>query len=469
MTSTSFASLPLTPAFLDNLDSLGYKEMTTIQAQSLPSVLEGRDLIAQAKTGSGKTAAFGIGILAKLNPAWFAVQALVLCPTRELADQVANELRRLARSTGNVKVLVLTGGSPMRPQIASLEHGAHIIVGTPGRVRDHLGRETLDLSKVGTLVLDEADRMTDMGFYDEIAGIVSACPKRRQTLLFSATYPDDIRRATDDFLVDPVEVTVEAQHDNDKIEQLFFEIGFDGRNDAVARLLGHYKPVSAIAFCNTKVQCRELVESLQQKGFSAMALYGELEQRERDEILILFANRSCSVLVATDVAARGLDIPNLEAVINVDVSKDTEVHIHRVGRTGRGDEQGLALSLCAPNEKKWVKLIEEYQGQPVEWFDLKSLDDNEYGVDPAPMMTLVISGGKKDKLRPGDVLGALTGDAGLSKEQVGKINVTEFQTYVAIDRRVAYDAFANLSKGNPLGGDFGAFKGRNFKMRFIDA
>jgi len=469
MTSTSFASLPLNPSFLDNLDSLGYKEMTTIQAQSLPSVLEGRDLIAQAKTGSGKTAAFGIGILAKLNPAWFAVQALVLCPTRELADQVANELRRLARSTGNVKVLVLTGGSPMRPQIASLEHGAHIIVGTPGCVRDHLGRETLDLSKVSTLVLDEADRMTDMGFYDEIAGIVSACPKRRQTLLFSATYPDDIRRATDDFLVDPVEVTVEAQHDNDKIEQLFFEIGFDQRNDAVARLLGHYKPVSAIAFCNTKVQCRELVESLQQKGFSAMALYGELEQRERDEILILFANRSCSVLVATDVAARGLDIPNLEAVINVDVSKDTEVHIHRVGRTGRGDEQGLALSLCAPNEKKWVKLIEEYQGQPVQWFDLASLDDNEYGNDPAPMMTLVISGGKKDKLRPGDVLGALTGDAGLSKEQVGKINVTEFQTYVAIDRRVAYDAYANLSKGNPLGGDFGAFKGRNFKMRFIDA
>ena len=469
MTSTSFASLPLNPAFLDNLDSLGYKEMTTIQAQSLPSVLEGRDLIAQAKTGSGKTAAFGIGILAKLNPAWFAVQALVLCPTRELADQVAGELRRLARSTGNVKVLVLTGGSPMRPQIASLEHGAHIIVGTPGRVRDHLGRETLDLANVSTLVLDEADRMTDMGFYDEIAGIVSACPKRRQTLLFSATYPDDIRRATDDFLVDPVEVTVEAQHDNDKIEQLFFEIGFDGRNDAVARLLGHYKPVSAIAFCNTKVQCRELVESLQQKGFSAMALYGELEQRERDEILILFANRSCSVLVATDVAARGLDIPNLEAVINVDVSKDTEVHIHRVGRTGRGDEQGLALSLCAPNEKKWVKLIEEYQGQPVQWFDLASLDDNEYGNDPAPMMTLVISGGKKDKLRPGDVLGALTGDAGLSKEQVGKINVTEFQTYVAIDRRVAYDAYANLSKGNPLGGDFGAFKGRNFKMRFIDA
>jgi len=173
------------------------------------------------------------------------------------------------------------------------------------------------------------------------------------------------------------------------------------------------------------------------------------------------------VLVATDVAARGLDIQNLEAVINVDVSKDTEVHIHRIGRTGRGGEQGLALSLCAPNEKKWVKLIEEYQQAPVAWYDLDSLDEGEYGVDAAPMMTLVIAGGKKDKLRPGDVLGALTGDAGLAKEQVGKINVTEFQTYVAIDRRVAYDAYARLNKGNPLGGDFGAFKGRNFKMRFI--
>ncbi|MBA5687157.1 ATP-dependent RNA helicase DbpA [Rugamonas apoptosis] len=469
MTSTSFSSLPLTPALLSNLDTLGYHQMTTIQAQSLPSVLEGRDLIAQAKTGSGKTAAFGIGILQKLNPAWFATQALVLCPTRELADQVANELRRLARSVGNVKVLVLTGGAPMRPQIASLEHGAHIVVGTPGRIRDHLGRATLDLSKVQTLVLDEADRMTDMGFYDEIANIVSACPTRRQTLLFSATYPDDIRHATASFLIDPLEVTVEAQHDNDKIEQRFYEIGFDQRNSAVGRLLNHFQPVSTIAFCNTKVQCRELADALRAQGFSALALYGELEQRERDEILVLFANRSCSVLVATDVAARGLDIPNLEAVINVDVSKDTEVHIHRIGRTGRGGEKGLALSLCAPNEKKWVKLIEQYQNAPVEWHKLDELNEDEYAVaEPAPMMTLVVHGGKKDKLRPGDLLGALTGDAGLLKEQVGKINVFEFQTYVALDRRIAYQAFERLNKNNPLGGDFGAIKGRNFKMRFIE-
>ncbi|WP_295990308.1 ATP-dependent RNA helicase DbpA [Rugamonas sp.] len=470
MTQDSFTSLPLTPAFLANLDVLGYNQMTTIQAQSLPAVLEGRDLIAQAKTGSGKTAAFGIGILHKINPAWFATQALVLCPTRELADQVANELRRLARGIGNIKVLVLTGGAPMRPQIASLEHGAHIVVGTPGRIRDHLGRATVDLSKVQTLVLDEADRMTDMGFYDEIAGIVSACPARRQTLLFSATYPDDIRRATASFLVDPVEVTVQAQHDNSKIEQRFYEVGFDGRNGAVAKLLAHYRPVSTLAFCNTKVHCRELAAELRAQGFSALALYGELEQRERDEILVLFANRSCSVLVATDVAARGLDIANLEAVINVDVSKDTEVHIHRIGRTGRGDEKGLALSLCAPNEKKWVKLIEEYQGAPVEWHPLSELTVDEHAVaEPAPMVTLVIMGGKKDKLRPGDLLGALTGDAGLTKEQVGKINVLEFMTYVALDRRIAQLAFERLSKGNPLGGDFGNIKGRSFKMRFIEA
>ncbi|AKU20399.1 ATP-dependent RNA helicase DbpA [Massilia sp. MB5] len=467
--TTSFASLPLSPSFLKNLETLGYHEMTDIQAQSLPPVLEGRDLIAQAKTGSGKTAAFGIGLLQKLNPAWFATQALVLCPTRELADQVANELRRLARSVGNVKVLVLTGGAPMRPQIASLEHGAHVVVGTPGRIRDHISRQTINLSTVQTLVLDEADRMTDMGFYDEIAGIVSACPKRRQTLLFSATYPDDIRQATEAFLYEPVEITVEAKHDNSKIEQRFYEIGFDERDAAVGRLLKHYQPESAIVFCNTKVHCRELLEELRGQGFSALALYGELEQRERDEILVLFANRSCSILIATDVAARGLDISNLAAVINADVSKDTEVHIHRIGRTGRGGEKGLSLTLCAPNEKKWVKLIEEYQQAPAEWHDLKALDDDEYAQgDAAPMMTLCILGGKKDKLRPGDVLGALTGDAKLLKEQVGKINVTEFQTYVAIDRRVAYEAFDRLSAASGLGADFGSFKGRNFKMRFIE-
>jgi ATP-independent RNA helicase DbpA len=288
-------------------------------------------------------------------------------------------------------------------------------------------------------------------------------------LLFSATYPDDIRRATELFLNNPVEVVAEAQHSGEQIEQRFYEVGFDERDRAVGRLLKHFQPASTLAFCNTKVHCQELADELRSQGFSALALYGDLEQRERDEILVLFANRSCSVLVATDVAARGLDIASLGAVINVDVSKDTEVHIHRVGRTGRAGESGLALSLCAPNEKKWVRLIEEYQGAPVQWHDLKELEDEGREAMPAPMVTLVIHGGKKDKLRPGDVLGALTGDAGLTKEQVGKINVTEFQTYVALDRHVAELAFKRLNAGNKLGPDFGSFKGRSFKMRFIAA
>ncbi|HCY64029.1 MAG TPA: ATP-dependent RNA helicase DbpA [Oxalobacteraceae bacterium] len=459
MNDTAFASLPLAPALLANLESLGYREMTPIQAHSLPVALAGRDLIAQAKTGSGKTAAFGIGILHKLNPAWFAIQALVLCPTRELADQVANELRRLARFTENIKVLTLCGGAPMRPQMASLEHGAHIVVGTPGRIRDHLGRGSIDLSHVQTLVLDEADRMVDMGFYEEIAGIVSACPARRQTLLFSATYPDDIRKLSSPFLRDPAEVSAEVRHETGQIEQRFYEIGYEERDQAVARLLRHYQPASTIAFCNTKIHCRELAEELQAQGISALALHGDLEQRERDEILVLFANRSCSVLVATDVAARGLDIQSLSAVINVDVSRDTEVHVHRIGRTGRGQEKGMALSLCAPNEKKWVKLIEEYQGQPAEWYELDSLEAGQGKPLQAPMVTLCIQGGKKDKLRPGDLLGALTGDAGLAKEQVGKINVFEFVTYVALERRVAELAYERLSRGN--------IKGRNFRMRFM--
>ena len=458
MTSSAFSSLPLAPALLRNLDSLGYQQMTEIQAQSLPLILEGRDLIAQAKTGSGKTAAFGLGLLHRLNPSYFAIQGLVLCPTRELADQVAQELRRLARQADNIKILTLCGGAPMGPQIASLQHGAHIVVGTPGRIRDHLGRGSINLGTIKMLVLDEADRMVDMGFYDDIAGIVSACPSHRQTLLFSATYPDDIRRASAEFLRQPAEVKVEAQHDNSRIEQRFYKVADDQRAAAVVALLQHYRPTSTLLFCNTKIRCRELVLALQQQGFSALALYGDLEQRDRDETLLQFANQSCSVLVATDVAARGLDISSLNAVINVDVSKDTEVHIHRIGRTGRAGDKGLALCLASPSENKWVKLIEQYQSRPVEWFELPV---PEAGSPPlqAPMVTLNIFGGKKDKLRPGDILGALTGDAGIPAAKIGKINVFEFYSYVAVARDVAQLALKRLMNGQ--------IKGRKAKARFL--
>jgi len=444
---------------IDNLDSLGYHTMTTIQAESLPGTLEGRDLIAQAKTGSGKTAAFGIGLLEKLNPRWFAIQGLVLCPTRELADQVAKELRRLARHIDNVKILTLCGGTPMGPQIGSLEHGAHIIVGTPGRLRDHLGRGSIDLTKVETLVLDEADRMIDMGFQEDIAGIVSACPKKRQTLLFSATYPDNIRKLSARFLKQPLEVKVESLHSTDRIEQRFYKVEPDTRNATVARALLAFRPVSALAFCNTKIHCRELADELKAQGFSVLALYGELEQRERDEILLRFANRSCTVLVATDVAARGLDIQTLDMVINVDVARDTEVHIHRVGRTGRGDERGLAVTLAAPGDKRWVDLIENYQGAALEWHDVAELKAAPGGKLIPPMVTLCIGAGRKEKIRPADILGALTGDGGLDGAQVGKIQIAEFASFVALERKTAERAFERLSRCK--------IKGKTQKMRLI--
>jgi ATP-independent RNA helicase DbpA len=463
MQTNSFQSLPLSAPLLSNLTSLGYLEMTAIQAASLPLILEHRDVIAQAKTGSGKTAAFSLGILAKLNPMYFAIQGLVICPTRELADQVANELRRLARAIDNIKVLTLCGGTAMRPQIASLEHGAHIVVGTPGRLIDHISRGTINLSTVQTLVLDEADRMVDMGFYDDMIHVVEACSPRRQTLLFSATFPDDIRKVSQQLMREPAEIKVESQHAASQIEQLFYLVQPEHRNAAVAQLLFHYRPTSTLAFCNTKIHCRELTEELCAQGINALALHGDLEQRDRDEVLVRFANQSCSVLVATDVAARGLDIQNLSAVINVDVCKDTEVHIHRIGRTGRAGEKGLALNLATTGEKKWVKLIEQYQGAPVVWNDLAELKTDDTVDDAtelqAPMQCICIFGGKKDKLRPGDLLGALTGEVGLQKDQVGKINVFEFTTYVALQRGVAATALQKLSVST--------IKGRQFKMRLI--
>ena len=454
---TRFDSLPLSPETLGNLNSLGYLAMTPVQAAALPLALAGRDLIAQAKTGSGKTAAFALPLLAKLNPRWFSPQALVLCPTRELADQVAKEIRRLARATDNIKVVTLCGGAKMGPQIGSLEHGAHVAVGTPGRIMDHLERGTLDLRGLNTLVLDEADRMLDMGFFDDITFIARQCPAQRQTLLFSATFPAGIEKLASQFLRTPERVQVETRHTGGKIRQRFFEIDNNERLDAVALLLRHYRPVSTLAFCNTKLRCRELADRLCAQGFEALALYGDMEQRERDQVLVRFAHRSASVLVATDVAARGLDIDKLEAVINVDVTPDPEVHVHRIGRTGRGDAEGWALSLVSRNEMGRALRIEKAQGVPLEWQPLAGLvPDGDAPLVP-PMATLQILGGRKEKIRPGDVLGALTGEAGFTREQVGRIDVTEYLTYVAVERNIADEVVRRL--------DGGRVKGRDVKVR----
>ena len=457
-----FSALPLNEATLANLAQLGYHQMTPIQAASLPPALAGKDLIAQAQTGSGKTAAFALALLAGLNPRWFGVQALVLCPTRELADQVSAEIRRLARAQDNIKVVTLCGGVPLRGQRASLENGAHIVVGTPGRIMDHLERESLDLTGLKTLVLDEADRMLDMGFMDDIRTVVRQTPPARQTLLFSATYPEGIASLAKDFLREPVHIEIKAQAAQVTIEQRFYEITRPQKFEAVAKLLLHFRPVNTLAFCNTKQQCKDLVDYLQQQGIDAQALYGELEQRERDQVLAQFANRSCAVLVATDVASRGLDIDQLAAVINVDITPDPQVHVHRVGRTGRAGAAGLALTLATLNDMGRVGAIEVYQKMSSTWYGLDTLTPASNQPLLAPMVTLQILGGRKEKIRAGDVLGALTnaeGGPAYTREQIGKIQVTEFCTFVAVARDIAQAACAKLNAGR--------IKGKSVKVRLV--
>ena len=455
-----FDTLPVPPATVANLTRLGYTTMTPIQAATLPLALAGHDLIAQAKTGSGKTAAFGLALLANLNIRRFAVQALVLCPTREMADQVTQELRRLASAEDNIKILTLCGGATMRPQLASLEHGAHIVVGTPGRIMDHLERGSLQLDALNTLVLDEADRMLDMGFFDDIAVVAKQCPAQRQTLLFSATYPDGIAKLSAAFMRAPKEVKLLATHGAGKIRQRFYEVPDEQRLHAVSLLLNHYRPVSTLAFCNTKQQCRDLLQVLLAQGFVALELHGDLEQRDRDQVLVRFANRSCSVLVATDIAARGLDIAQLEAVINVDITPDAATHTHRIGRTARVDEEGWAFSLASMDEMGRVGQIEQALGFTSEWHKLDELHSTSPEPLRPPMSTLQILGGRKEKIRPGDVLGALTKDLGYAGTQIGKINVNEFSTYVAVQRDIAPQVLRKLSSAK--------VKGRAVKVRLLD-
>jgi len=454
----AFSSLNLKADLLKNLKSMEYHEMTPIQQQSLPSVLAGKDVIAQGKTGSGKTAAFSLGILNQLNVKKFAIQSLVICPTRELADQVAKEIRKLARTIHNIKVLTLCGGMPFGPQIGSLEHGAHIIVGTPGRIEEHVRKQTLILDQVETLVLDEADRMLEMGFQDSLDAILEDCPKDRQNLLFSATFPEKIQDIASRIMQDPLLVKVESQEEHSNITQHFFKV--DSNEDrlyAVRLLLMKYEPESAVLFCNTKRETQELADELSNYGFSTVALHGDLEQRDRDQTIVKFANKSASVLVATDVAARGLDIENLDAVINVQLARDSEVHVHRIGRTGRAGNDGLAFSLYTEKESYKKAQVEEYLGQS---FEDKSLP-NESVLDKPPyysdMVTLQIDGGKKQKVRPGDILGALTGKDGISGSEVGKINMFDNWAFVAVKRDSAKLALKKISEGK--------LKGRSFRVR----
>jgi len=456
---TSFTSLPLNKDFLSNLDSLGYKEMTPIQQQSIHQVLAGKDIIAQAKTGSGKTAAFGIGLLNKLDSQTYLTQAIILCPTRELADQVSKEMRRLARPIPNIKISTLCGGTPIVPQYASLEHKPHIVVGTPGRILKHLEKGTLKLDNLNTLVLDEADRMLDMGFSDDIMHIIDKTPDKRQSLLFSATFPSQIKKISRSIQTNPIEIRVESLHDDSNIKQVFYEIDHHARTSTLVSLLEHYTPRSSVIFCNRKQQCKELAEELWSLGFHAVALHGDLDQKERDQKLVQFSNKSSSILIATDVAARGLDIKDLEAVIIFELSPDPEIHIHRIGRTGRAGSEGLALSLFTPSETPKLNAIEDYQKSPVKIENTSSLKiKNSTPIKP-PMSTLCINAGRKNKIRAGDILGALTKNTSLPGKHIGKIDIFDVVAYVAVENAFVKQALKILSDGK--------IKGRNYRVRKI--
>ncbi len=444
--SIKFSSLDLQPTLLSNLVDIGYEEMTLVQAETLPQMIGGSDVLARAKTGSGKTAAFGLGLLNKLDATSFRTQALVLCPTRELADQIAKEIRRLARGILNVKILTLCGGVPLRPQLASLQHSPHIIVGTPGRVLKHLGKETVKLADLETLVLDEADRMLDMGFAEELDAILKFVPKDRQTLLFSATYAEGIAAVSKRVQRSPVKVDVTDDEQPAQIMQFWCSVTRENRNTDLVRALRAWGGELNLVFCNTKVDCAEVANYLRSQNIVAVALHGDLDQSERTEVLVRFANRSASVLIATDVAARGLDVKDLDAVFNYELPKQAEIYVHRIGRTARAGKQGVAVSLVGPREERRWQEIDELlpDANPTKC----GIPDAKRSADPlSPSMTTIqISGGRKNKLRPGDLLGVLTADGGVPGDSVGSIDLFDTYSYVAVRNAQTPKALRQLAK-----------------------
>lgn len=459
MPDTDFLALSLRPELLLSLHNMGYEKQTLIQKLSLPALLEGKDVVAQAQTGSGKTAAYGIALLNKLQEKTFSTQALVVCPTRELADQVAEEIRRLAKSIANMRVVVLCGGKSIAPQLASLKRPPHVVVGTPGRLLKHLQKNTLTLNELQTVVLDEADRMLDMGFEEDVQLILDFAPLQKQMGLFSATYPVEIKSLSSRYQVSPEFIQIAESTANKEIRQEFFEVGESNRVHALQKLLTHYQPDSALVFCNTIVKCQEIAEELCHAKIYAAALHGELEQFKRDQVLAQFSNKSSSVLVATDVAARGLDIKDLQLVINYEISRDPDTHVHRIGRTGRAGKQGVAVSLFSATEWPRVEMLGNLTSTAIKVSDISKLSTAKAKITEPDMVTIFLGAGRKDKIRAGDILGVLTKQLDMPGSAIGKIDVLDKVTYVAVKRELGLSVFSGLSDLK--------IKGRTFRARLL--
>jgi ATP-independent RNA helicase DbpA len=464
---TDFAALSLSPALLAAVAELGFETATPIQAEAIPALVAGRDLLGQSQTGSGKTAAFGLPILEKLKLESRELSALVLCPTRELSAQVARELRKFGRRHPGLVVVVLSGGEPVRTQTVALEKGVHIAVGTPGRVLDHLKRRTLKVHRVSTVVLDEADRMLDMGFKDDMEKILKALPPSRQTALFSATFPDSIAELSAKYQKDPVRIRIEhAAQQKPDIRELVMFSDAAKKLESLRLLLAQHPHESALVFANQKLTVAQIEKALSAAGLSVASLHGDLEQYDRDRVMAKFRNASTRVLVATDVAARGIDVADLDLVVNFDLPTQVEVYVHRIGRTGRAGKQGLAVSLCTTSERHKLEAIEQYTGAALEPSALaapgrgKQAARAATAARDAKMETLRVSGGRKDKLRPGDILGALTGEAGgLDAAHIGKIEIHDHFSYVAVTKSESRVAQQSLSTGR--------IKGRKFQVVLV--
>ena len=438
---TDFTSIEGIPdALLETLSTLGFTAMTEIQGKAINPILDGSDILAQSKTGSGKTLAFGLPCVMNINTNTYKPQTIIITPTRELADQIATELRRVAAYKPNLKILTLYGGVPLRAQADSLAKGAHILIGTPGRIQDHLAKETLTLESIKTLVLDEADRMLDMGFYDEIVKIGSNMPRGKQTLLFSATFPANIEKLAKALLKQPVTIKVDTIQEATKINELVYES--DDKLKTLTALIQSYKPESLLIFCNTKVQVISLTDTLVGRGHSVIDIHGDLDQRDRNESLIAFANGSKRIMVATDVASRGLDIKDIELVINYDLPFDAEVYTHRIGRTGRADATGTAISLFSPKDSEKCAYVLEKSKKS----ELKDLRVDAKFKMVSEYDTLCLNGGKKTKLRAGDIIGTFCKEIGIENSMIGKIHITDTKSYIALHHTVVDKVFKALKK-----------------------
>ncbi len=468
----------LSPQTRTVLEQMGYHSLTPIQEESIPHLLGARDFIGQSQTGSGKTAAFALPILEKVETKNDDIQALILCPTRELCTQVAREMRQLARLQQQLRIAVLCGGVPVPPQILALQHGAHIIVGTPGRVLDHLRRGRLDFSRLKVLVLDEADRMLDMGFSEDMDEILEQTPRTRQTVFFSATVDEQLKAMSQHFQTNPVVITIESsQESRPQIEQSYL-VPSDDKFKDLAHLLDLFENSQAIVFCNLKKTVQDLTDYLQNLDISCAGLSSDYEQIEREARLAMFKNGSLQFLIATDVAARGIDIVDLPLVINYDFPEDNETYVHRIGRTGRAGKMGQAISFIRAQDQARFDGIDELTQGKIKLFERSTFRKNK---EPKQnWKTYFIQSGRKQKLRPGDLQGWLTGEKiQLAKEEIGKFEVFDDYSFFAVRADIPFEKQKQILVGQLKGRDmrvleidertslksFAPQKNRNFKTK----